>query len=248
LVSASPGSGKTVLLQSWISQTGVAGSAAWVTVRRGERDPQQFWLSVLGALRHTAPGLVLVQPMTAAPDLDGWAIIERLLTDLAPLQDRIYLVIDDVHELGPDEAQRQLELLTMRAPEELRFMLATRHDVRLGLHRLRLEGELTEIREPDLRFTMDEARELFDAAGVKLADLALLVERTEGWAAGCGWRRCRWPGSPIRGGSPKSSPAPSGRWPSTCWPRYWTGSPNRFGGCCCGPRCWSGSTASSPTC
>ncbi len=30
-------------------------------------------------------------------------------------------------------------------------MLATRHDVRLGLHRLRLEGELTEIREPDLR-------------------------------------------------------------------------------------------------
>src|SRR5262245_51857016 len=184
VVSAPPGSGKTVLLRSWISQAGVAGSAAWVTARRGERDPQQFWLSVLGSLRQTASGLVLVQPLTAAPDLDGWAIAERLLADLAPLRERIYLVIDDVQELGLAEAQRQLELLTMRAPEELRFMLATRHDVRLGLHRLRLEGELTEIREPDLRFTMDEARELFDAAGVKLADLALLVERTEGWAAG----------------------------------------------------------------
>ena len=136
LISASPGSGKTVLLQSWISQAG-AGSAAWVTARRGERDPQQFWLSVLDALRQTAPGLVLVQPMTAAPDLDGWAITERLLTDLAPLQGRIYLVIDDVHELGPGEAQRQLELLMMRAPEGLRFLLATRHDVPLGLHRLR---------------------------------------------------------------------------------------------------------------
>ena len=89
LASASPGSGKTVLLQSWISQAGAASSAAWVTVRRGERDPEQFWLSVLGALRQTAPGLVLVQPMTAAPDLDGWAITERLLTDLAPLRDRI---------------------------------------------------------------------------------------------------------------------------------------------------------------
>jgi LuxR family transcriptional regulator, maltose regulon positive regulatory protein len=183
LVSASPGSGKTVLLQSWISQAGSAGSAAWVTVRRGEGDPQQFWLSVLGALRQTAAGLVLVQPVTAAPDLDGWAITERLLADLAPLQDRIYLVIDDVHELNP-EAQQQLELLLMRAPEELRFMLASRHDVRLGLHRLRLEGELAEIREPDLRFTVDEARELFDAAGVNLPDPALLVERTEGWAAG----------------------------------------------------------------
>jgi len=184
VVSASPGSGKTVLLRSWISQAGAAGSAAWVTVRRGERDPQQLWLSVLGALRQTAPGLVLVQPLTAAPDLDGWAIAERLLTDLASLQDRIYLVIDDVHELSSAEALRQLELLVMRAPEELRFVLATRHDVRLGLHRLRLEGELAEIREPDLRFTVAEAEELLDAAGVKLPDPALLVQRTEGWAAG----------------------------------------------------------------
>jgi LuxR family maltose regulon positive regulatory protein len=184
VVSAPPGSGKTVLLRSWISRAGVAGSAAWVTVRRDERDPQQFWLSMLGALRQTAPGSVLVQPLTAAPDLDGWAIAERLLADLAPLADRIYLVIDDVHELGPDQAQRQLELLVMRAPEELRFVLATRHDVRLGLHRLRLEGELAEIREPDLRFTVAEAKEMLDAAGVKLPDPALLVERTEGWAAG----------------------------------------------------------------
>jgi LuxR family maltose regulon positive regulatory protein len=155
-----------------------------VTVRRGERDPQQFWLSVLGALRQTVPGVVLVQPLTAAPDLDGWAIAERLLKDLAPLEDRIHLVIDDLHELGPADAQQQLELLMMRAPEELRFVLSTRHDVRLGLHRLRLEGELAEIREPDLRFSVAEAKELFDAAGVKLPDPALLVERTEGWAAG----------------------------------------------------------------
>ena len=172
------------MLRSWISQAVAAGSAAWVTVRRGERDPQQFWLSVLGALRQTAPGLVLVQPLTAAPDLDGWAIAERLLKDLAPLENRIYLVIDDLHELGPAEAQQQLELLMMRAPEELRFVLASRHDVRLGLHRLRLDGELAEIREPDLRFTVAEAEELLDAAGVKLPDPALLVERTEGWAAG----------------------------------------------------------------
>ena len=68
----------------------------------------------------------------------------------------------------------------MRAPEELRFVLATRHDVRLGLHRLRLEGELAEIREPDLRFTVAEAEELFDAAGVKLL--------VDGWM-GSPWRR-----------------------------------------------------------
>src|SRR5215813_2738692 len=183
VVSAPAGSGKTVLLRSWIGGAGVAGRAAWVSAGRGERDPQQFWLSVLAALRQTSPGSAMVRELTAAPDLDGWVITERLLTDLAPLDDQLWLVVDDVHELGAD-ALRQLELLIMRAPPELRFVLATRHDVRLGLHRLRLEGELAEIREPDMRFTVAEARELFDAAGVDLPDPAPLVQRTEGWAAG----------------------------------------------------------------
>jgi LuxR family maltose regulon positive regulatory protein len=183
VVSAPPGSGKTVLLRSWISQPGVAERAAWVPAGRGERDPPGFWLSVLAALRQTGPGSVMVRELTAAPDLDGWVITERLLADLAPLDDRVWLVVDDVHELGPD-ALAQLELLIMRAPAGLRFVLATRHDLRLGLHRLRLEGELAEIREPDLRFTVAEAAELFAAAGVELPEVAPLVQRTEGWAAG----------------------------------------------------------------
>jgi LuxR family maltose regulon positive regulatory protein len=186
VVSAPPGSGKTVLLRSWTGQAALTGRVAWVAVGRDERDPQRFWLSVLGALRRTAPGSALVRPLTAAPDLDGWVIAERLMKDLAPLEERIWLVIDDVHGLDSDEALRQLELLVMRGPPELRFVLATRHDVRLGLHRLRLEGELTELRAPDLRFTLEEARELLRGAGVELPEpaLALLHERTEGWAAG----------------------------------------------------------------
>jgi LuxR family maltose regulon positive regulatory protein len=186
VISAPAGSGKTVLLRSWIGKAGLAERATWVTVGRDERDPQRWWLSVLDALRQTVPGSALVRELTAAPDLDGWTVVERLLKDLAPLEERLWLVLDDLHELGSAEALRQLELLVMRAPEELRLVLATRHDVRLGLHRLRLEGELTEIRADDLRFSLDEARALFQAAGVELAGptLGVLYKRTEGWAAG----------------------------------------------------------------
>ena len=185
-MSAPPGSGKTVLLRSWISEAGLGERAAWVSARRDECDPQQFWLGVLGALRRTAPGSALVRELTAAPDLDGWAIVERLLKDLAPLDDRVWLMIDDVHDLCSEELFRQLELLVLRAPPELRFIFASRRELQLGLHRLRLEGELTEIRPPDLRFGLAEARTLFQVAGVPLTDsaLALLHERTEGWAAG----------------------------------------------------------------
>ena len=58
--------------------------------------------------------------------------------------------------------------------------------MRLGLHRLRLEGQLEELRAADLRFTSDEARRLFEAAGLDVPADAReqLIARTEGWAAG----------------------------------------------------------------
>ncbi|WP_028479430.1 LuxR C-terminal-related transcriptional regulator [Nocardia sp. CNY236] len=185
VVSALAGSGKTVLLRSWVAQASLAGRTAWVTVAGDERDPQQFWLAVVDALKRTGPGSASVQAMSAAPDLDGWSMVERLLMDSASLEDLVWLVVDDVHELATEGLQ-QLELLIMRAPPHLRFVLASRHDVRLGLHRLRLEGNLSEIRTPDLRFGSAEARQLFAAAGVELpeASAQLVLERTEGWAAG----------------------------------------------------------------
>jgi LuxR family transcriptional regulator, maltose regulon positive regulatory protein len=185
-LSAPAGSGKTVLVRSWIAGAGLASRAGWVSVDGEQRDPQGFWISVADALRGTAAGSSLVRPLTAAPGVDGWAVVERLLTDLAALEDRLWLVIDDAHLLGSGEVLAQLELLVLRAPPELRLVLATRHDLRLGLHRLRVEGELTEIRAADLRFSLAEARALFAASGVEVPEVALarLQGRTEGWAAG----------------------------------------------------------------
>jgi LuxR family maltose regulon positive regulatory protein len=185
-ISAPAGSGKTVLMRSWIADASLVSRAAWVSADSEQRDPRQFWISVADALRGTAAGSALVRPLTAAPGLDGWAVVERLLKDLAPLEERLWLVIDDAHLLTSHEVLSQLELLVLRAPRELRFVLETRHDLRLGLHRLRLEGELTEIRAADLRFSLAEARELFAATGEQLPEgaLARLHSRTEGWAAG----------------------------------------------------------------
>ena len=250
-LSALPGSGKTVLLRSWIAESGLATCAAWVSVPGEERDPQRLWISVLGALRDTAAGAALVRGLTAAPDLDGWTVVERLLEDLASLQERVWLVIDDLHELCSAEALRQLELLIMRAPAALRFVLVTRHDLRLGLHRLRLAGELTEIRADDLRFSRTEARALLDAAGVALSDSApgsaVRPDRGLGGRAAAG--------GAVAGRAPRSGTlrdrvrrqrahgrrVPAGRGPGAA-------ARKRPGGCCCGPRSWNGSMASWPTC
>ena len=185
-ISAPAGSGKTVLMRSWIAEAGLAPRAAWVSVASEDRDQQGFWISVANALRGTAAGSTLVRPLTGVPGLDGWAVVERLLRDLAALEDQLWLVIDDAHLLNAGEVLPQLELLLLRAPPELRVVLATRHDLRLGLHRLRLDGELTDIRLADLRFSRAEARALLRATGVEPSEetLTRLHGRTEGWAAG----------------------------------------------------------------
>ena len=187
LVSAPAGSGKTFLLRSWIAAEGLRERTAWVSVGREEHDAQAFWLSVLDSLRGTGLGSGRVRELTAAPDLDAATIVRRLLEDLRSLPERLWLVIDDLHELHADEAIAEIGLLLSSAPPELRLVLVTRRDLRLGLHRLRVEGELTEIRGEALRFTSGESRALLEAAGgVRLSDGALesLVARTEGWAAG----------------------------------------------------------------
>jgi LuxR family transcriptional regulator, maltose regulon positive regulatory protein len=185
-VSAPAGSGKTFLLRSWIAARGLSDRTAWVSVGREERDPQAFWLAVLDSLRETRIGAQWVRELTAAPGLDGATVVGRLLEDLGSLQEQLWLVIDDLHELQSHEAIHDMELLLAAAPPGLRFVLLTRRDLRLGLHRLRVEGELTEIRGDDLRFSLDESRALLAAAGGRLSDGALesLVAATEGWAAG----------------------------------------------------------------
>ena len=186
LISAPAGSGKTILLRSWIAAEGLASRTAWVTVDRGEHDPQRFWLQIVDELRGVAGADELVERRTPTPEFDGQAFVDRLIAELDGLEDHVVLVIDDLHELASSPAQQLLEQFLTRRPAHLRVILATRHDPPLGLHRLRLSGELSELRGGDLRFTVTETSELLAVSGVSVSDetAARLQVRTEGWAAG----------------------------------------------------------------
>ena len=186
LVSAPAGSGKTVLLRSWIEAAGLGERTAWVSVERDERDAQRFWLAVVEALRGAAGMDGPIDDLGPAPGFDGEAVVERITSGARSLDEPVLLVIDDLHHLLEPRALAQLELLLDRRPPQLRVILSTRHDPPLGLHRLRLAGELTELRAADLRFQLDETSELLAAAGIALSDGAVgsLQARTEGWVAG----------------------------------------------------------------
>jgi LuxR family transcriptional regulator, maltose regulon positive regulatory protein len=185
LISAPAGSGKTSLLRTWADGPGQAYRLAVVHVGRDQQDSQQFWLAVLRAIRQAsgAPG---EEELAATPDFNEATIVERVLSALAVHPDRTFLIIDDLHELTSPAAIAQLTQLLERLPAHVRAILATRHDLPLRLHKLRLAGELAEIRAVDLRFTERETGQLLAESGIALseADVARLHHRAEGWAAG----------------------------------------------------------------
>jgi len=186
VISAPAGSGKTALLRAWARRPGQPRRLATLQVQRDQQDAQQFWLSLLDAVRHASATTGHAEPPAATPDFNAPAMVDRVLSELADASGGVTLVIDDLHELNSPEAVAQLTRLLTSLPPQVHAILTTRHDVRLGLHELRLAGELAEIRAADLRFSERETRELLDASGIMLSEagVGLLYRRTEGWAAG----------------------------------------------------------------
>jgi LuxR family transcriptional regulator, maltose regulon positive regulatory protein len=185
IISAPAGSGKTSLLRAWVGRPGQPHRLAVMQVQRDQRDAQQFWLALLSAVRQ-ASAASRAEPPVATPDFNGRAMVDRVLSELADQRGRLILIIDDLHELISPDALAQLTRLLTNLPPNVYAVLATRRDLPLRLHQLRLAGELAEIRAADLRFTERETRELLDASGIALSEaaVALLHQRTEGWAAG----------------------------------------------------------------
>jgi LuxR family transcriptional regulator, maltose regulon positive regulatory protein len=186
IISAPAGSGKTSLLRAWAGRPGQRHRLAVMHVQRDQHDAQQFWLALLSAVRQASGTTGGAEPLAATPEFNGWAMVDRVLAELEDHRGCLILVIDDLHELHSPDALAQLTRLLTNLPPNAHAILAMRRDLRLGLHQLRLAGELAEIRGEDLRFTERETRELLNASGITLSEAgaALLCQRTEGWAAG----------------------------------------------------------------
>jgi LuxR family transcriptional regulator, maltose regulon positive regulatory protein len=186
IISAPAGSGKTSLVRAWADAHGERRRLAILQVQRDQQDAQQFWLALLDAVCDASAVTGRAGPPAATPGFNPSAMVDRVLAELADAPADITLVIDDLHELNSPEALAQLTRMLTNLPPGVHAMLTTRHDLRLGLHQLRLAGELSEIRAADLRFTERETRLLLAASGIELSasGAALLHQRTEGWAAG----------------------------------------------------------------
>jgi LuxR family transcriptional regulator, maltose regulon positive regulatory protein len=189
VVIAPAGWGKSSLVSQWCRQTEEARRVAWVSLDTGDNDPIRFLLYLIAALNAVAPGVgegasnLLQTPQN--PSLDSALTI--LLNDLHALEQTVTLVLDDYHAIEAQAVHDALIFLVEHLPPTLRLVIATRVDPPLPLSRLRVRGQLVELRAADLRFIREEIEAFLNQVmGLTLSgdDCARLEARTEGWIAG----------------------------------------------------------------
>jgi len=110
-----------------------------------------------------------------------------LISALASLDPAVFVIIlDDLEHLTSLDSQKVLQYLVEHLPVNGHLYLLTRVDPPLPLPRLRVRGQLLELRAAELRFTDEEVTAFLKRApGLNLspAEVAELTTRAEGWIA-----------------------------------------------------------------
>ncbi len=187
LISAPAGFGKTTLVSAWIKNSGMP--AAWISLDEGDNDPARFLAYLVAALRTIKADIgkgtlsALQAPQPPATE----AILTALINQLDDLPHSLFLVLDDYHLITANSIHKALAFFLDHLPPQIHVVIATRSDPPLPVARLRGRGQLTELRQTDLRFSLDEVAVFLNQVmdlHLPSDDIAALSSRTEGWITG----------------------------------------------------------------
>lgn len=187
LISAPAGYGKTTLASRWLR--GTTRAVTWLSLDGHDNDPVRFLNYFIAALqaideqvgKETQP--LLQAPQPPPPDV----LMTTLLNELSEIPLPFILALDDYHVIQTVSTHNLLNFIVEHQPDQMHIVLLTREDPPLPLPRLRARGQITEVRQDDLRFTTQECAEFLEnVMGIKMSqdDISALERRTEGWVTG----------------------------------------------------------------
>ena len=185
VVSAPSGYGKTTLLKQWADSD--ERPFAWMTADETWNDPSVFVTYLAVALSRVTPiDLTELRGLVAPHAAERSAVLVQIANAVAISPLPFVVALDGAHHLHDREALEALELVIENLPPGSQVALGCRESPSLACHRLRAEGKVLDVGVNELRFGRADARELLARAGVEATDqqLDVLLERTEGWAAG----------------------------------------------------------------
>lgn len=185
LVCAPAGYGKSLAVASWLVERGLEG-AAWVNVGSVADGASSLWRRIVAALPDIAPDSDELAGIDALAQRASAEVPARLARWIGARATETVLVLDDLHGVRSAQIHAQLVEFIAAGVPHLHVVAITRHDPPWPLHRMRADGMIGDVRADVLQFDQDEASALFGLLDVELRsdDIAAVVARTEGWAAG----------------------------------------------------------------
>jgi len=187
LVSAPAGFGKSTLVSAWVQQ--IKEPVSWLSLDEGDNDLVRFLTYFISALNRTdsAIGNGALGMLQSPQPPPAESILISIINDIDALAERIVFVFDDYHLIEAQPIHEALTFLLEHLPTQMHLVIATRDDPYLPLARLRIRGQLTEIRATDLRFSSAEATEFLNqmmSLDLTEDEIGELETRTEGWVGG----------------------------------------------------------------
>lgn len=188
LVCAPGGYGKTAAVAQAVRGLAAGIAVSWLEAAADDDAPELLRHLVAALEPHDLPWRVSPQALFGLSHSDGGLreaarrVAEALANTDAP---HGVIVLDDMHRWTDPRIQMLLAELVSLLPERWTLVMITREEPP-GLARLRVEDQLAEFREADLRLDADEARQLAELLRAPLPqpELDELMLRTQGWPAG----------------------------------------------------------------
>lgn len=183
-ITAPAGFGKSTLLSEWAALDD--RTIAWATIDRFDDDAAALLTLLATASAEFSPSAALV-----ASEMRGLSttVLGRsapmLAAALARAPDPFLLIVDDIHAAASDECHDVLEVVLAGVPSGSQVVLASRAE-QPYFARLRIDLPTLEIGADELRLGDDAARAIFAEHDVEVGDddIAVVVERSEGWPTG----------------------------------------------------------------
>ena len=186
LVSAPAGYGKTTLTVEWLNELDF--QIAWFSLDENDNDPVRFLTYLINAFQHIQPelGRATLEMLQSPQPLPPEVLLTPLLNEIEALHPCV-LVIDDYHLIETQVIHQYMNFLVEHQPPQLHTVIVSREDPPLPLHRLRARGQVLEIRQEDIRFTIEETAEFLEKVvdqQLSFDDINAVERRTEGWVTG----------------------------------------------------------------
>jgi len=189
LLLAPAGYGKSTLMAQWHTELLARHvPCAWLSLDPDDDDKVRFMRHLVAALHKADARVGQVMEANLSADFPSGTktLLEALAYDLARLEQRVVLFLDDVHFVQSPELLEILDWLVNYAPRTLQQVIGTRETPRLRLSGLRVRRHLLELDLRQLQFDPEEAAQLYrNRLGQDLPkrDLERLLTKTEGWPA-----------------------------------------------------------------